>query len=101
MNSDEGINPQPKSEAFTISFNKDGRVVGTTDCNNFMGGFTVDGSKLSFGPLASTMMFCQDSQELEFTKLISETKSYLITDDGKLALELPFDSGSVIFENKK
>ena len=101
MNSDEGINPQPKSDVFSLTFTNEGRISGTTDCNNIMGTYELDGSNLSFGPLAATMMFCPDSQEMEFTKLISDVQSYLFSDNGNLVLLLPFDSGAVIFEKKK
>jgi heat shock protein HslJ len=36
-----------------------GRIAGDGGCNSFTGEYTVDGSKLTIGPLASTMMACE------------------------------------------
>lgn len=41
----------------TISFTAD-RVSGNAGCNNFMGGYTLEGKKLTFTHLASTMKMC-------------------------------------------
>lgn len=97
MNSAEGINPQPKSNKFTLSFAKDGTVLGTTDCNSFGGKYSVKDGLIDFGSLATTLMFCEDSQEGEFLKLINDVKSYMINDNGKLVLMIKYDSGSLIF----
>jgi putative lipoprotein len=42
----------------TIDFGTDGNVSGSAGCNTFNGTYTVDGSSISFGPLASTKMAC-------------------------------------------
>ena len=43
-----------------------GRASGFSGCNQFTGGFTVDGKKLRFGELAGTRMACPPAQmELE------------------------------------
>ena len=42
----------------TIAFGTDGNVTGSAGCNTFNGTYTVDGSSISFGPLASTKMAC-------------------------------------------
>lgn len=97
MNNDEVITPK-KADAFSLTFSLEGRVNGTTDCNRFSGSYTVtDTGTLSFGPLASTLMFCENSQETEFTKMISDVQSGFIAANGNLILALPFDSGSVVF----
>ncbi|SFL35192.1 YbaY family lipoprotein [Shimia haliotis] len=52
-----------------MEFGADGRVSGSSGCNRFNGSVTVDGSALSFGPLASTRMACPaplDAQERAF-----------------------------------
>lgn len=36
-----------------------GEVTGTDGCNRLMGSYEVDGDKVVFGPLASTMMYCE------------------------------------------
>jgi heat shock protein HslJ len=42
----------------TINFGTDGTVSGSAGCNTFNGTYTVDGSSITFGPLASTKMAC-------------------------------------------
>lgn len=38
----------------------DGRVAVSNTCNRMMGGFAVDGDKVTLGPMASTLMACPD-----------------------------------------
>ncbi len=45
--------------AQTITFTKDGKVYGDSGCNRFTGGYSTDGDQISIGPLASTMMACE------------------------------------------
>lgn len=100
MNDDEYITPN-KPGVFTLVFNEaEGSVTGTTDCNNFRGNYAAEGDTIAFSDFASTLMFCEGSQEAEFVQMVSAANSYMITQEGKLALLLPFDSGSVIFEKK-
>jgi heat shock protein HslJ len=56
------------------------RVSGNDGCNNFFGGYTLDGNSLKFGMLASTRMACPKIRELdiEFNKMISATTRYQI-----------------------
>lgn len=60
-----------KKDAFTLSFSVDGKVHGTTDCNNFSTTYTLKQGKISFGPILSTKMFCEDSQEVEFIAAVT------------------------------
>lgn len=48
----------------TLRF-EDGRVSGSTGCNQFQGSFEQKGAALSFGPLASTRRYCEESAEIE------------------------------------
>lgn len=86
-----------KSQAFTITFDKDGKFFATTDCNGIGGNYTVKDNKVSFGDMMSTLMACEVSEEAVFTKLLSESQTYHFTSKGELILGLKFDSGSVIF----
>lgn len=43
----------------SLVLEKDGSLHGSDGCNRLMGSYEVDGDDLVFGPLASTMMFCQ------------------------------------------
>jgi len=87
-----------KADAFTLTFNNDGRLNATTDCNRMMGSYTAEGSKLSFNQLASTRMYCPDSQEKKFVDMLSQVSSFFFTPRGELVLEFKFDSGQILFK---
>ena len=57
----------------TITFKKDGSVFGDSGCNRFAGGYKVEGDAITIGPLASTMMACEqprmDAEQSFLTKL--------------------------------
>lgn len=42
-----------------LQLGEDGKVSGTDGCNRLMGTFEVKGDTVTFGALASTMMFCE------------------------------------------
>jgi heat shock protein HslJ len=48
----------PNPEQFTIRFESNNRVTVRADCNSCSGGYTLDGSSLSIGPLACTRVAC-------------------------------------------
>jgi len=43
-----------------ITFGPDGILSGTAGCNQFSGGYGVEGSDITIGPLMSTMMACEE-----------------------------------------
>ena len=88
----------PKNvEAFSLIFKEDGKISITTDCNSYKGSYEIVNNKLLLGPLLSTRMHCEDSQEDIFINFINAVDSLLISDGQKLILMLKFDSGSLIF----
>ena len=98
MNNDTTITPD-KTGAFSLTFVMGGRVLGKTDCNDFTGNFTItqDGN-IVFNQLASTEMFCPDSQENIFLDEIRNVDHYLFDKSGNLVLNLKLDSGSIYFK---
>jgi len=82
---------------FILTFNKNKTFSATTDCNTINGEYTVDGNKISFNKTISTLMYCDNSQESIFTKILTETQGYLFTSKGELVLTMKFDSGSSFF----
>jgi heat shock protein HslJ len=92
----KAITPK-KTTAFTLMFTSDGTVKGTTDCNAFSGSYKIDNSKLSFGPLASTKMFCNGSQEEVFMKSLLATLSYAFATTTS-NLTLTTASGTIFFK---
>lgn len=95
---DGTITTPKKLDVFTLTFNKDGNVAVTTDCNGMGGGYTVNGKKLTFKQMISTMMYCEGSQEQEFASKLQEVSSYLFTSKGELILEIKMDSGTMTFK---
>lgn len=62
-------------------FDAKGTVSGRGGCNNFNGGFSVDGNNIKIGPLASTMMACEEAvskQEMAFFKAMGNAATYSI-----------------------
>lgn len=88
----------PEAKPVTLRFDESAtRVTGSTGCNSLTGTYTRDGSALSFGPAATTKMFCMDAAELETGVLsaLNRTASHRIvgntlelrdTDGERLAL---------------
>lgn len=74
--SDDGKTPN-------LNFITEGRIYGTSGCNNFSGGYIEKSeSELEFGPLASTTMMCQDMKiEGEYLQIFSDKVKYQIEDN--------------------
>jgi heat shock protein HslJ len=94
---DDTVHTPNEAEAFTLTFTEDGQVQVTTDCNNMRGGYTVTDNRIEFSQMAATRMYCEGSQEQLFAGMLENVSSYFIDDDGRLILELKYDSGSMIF----
>ena len=69
-----------------IQLTNDG-VNGFGGCNRLMGGYALDGPKLSFPGVAATRMYCEAVQKTEnaITTALSRTDSYRL-EDGTLTL---------------
>jgi heat shock protein HslJ len=80
---------EPLAEApITIEFAGE-QVSGSSGCNRYSGGYTVDGNELSIGPLATTRMACPDqimAQEATYLAELEGSVSYAV-EDGRLAIE--------------
>jgi heat shock protein HslJ len=65
----------------TAIFDDKGQVSGNGGCNNYNSTYTVDGSNIKFGPVASTMMACaQDvmDQETAYFNALGKTTTFKI-----------------------
>jgi len=85
-----------RPDAFIITFDSEGRVSGTTDCNSFSGAYTREGDVITVGPLASTKMFCADSQESQFTGALTEGPLTVSFEGGEV-LVLRFSESTALF----
>jgi heat shock protein HslJ len=66
--------------SLTALFGPDGSVSGSAGCNTFTGTYTVDGDKLTIGPLASTRKFCSPdevmTQEADYLAALGSSVSF-------------------------
>jgi heat shock protein HslJ len=80
----------------TLTFEGDG-VAGTSACNNYFGGFEIDGTSISFSEMGSTQMACEpevmDSETMYFTAM-AKVDSFTATDD---TLTLTGDGVELVF----
>ena len=83
---------------FVLTIKDNKTFSATTDCNGVGGEYVTNGKSISFTKMMSTMMYCEGSQETEFTKMLADTESYFFTTKGDLVLNLKFDSGSIVFK---
>ena len=83
--------------AFTVTFGPDGRFSATTDCNRVGGNYTAVDNRLTFGDVFGTRMFCEGSQETDFTAMLTSAVRYRFTSRGQLILELTSGGGSAEF----
>ena len=88
LNPSDGLKVLP-----TINFTEDGKLFGSTGCNNFVGSFKLEGSSLSLDPGAITKMFCPDSPEQDFLTAVKQVTNFKM--DGT-ALNLLNGSNPVI-----
>jgi heat shock protein HslJ len=49
----------------TLAIQQDGAVSGQGPCNSYTGGLEQDGASVTFGPLASTLMACEEEAKTE------------------------------------
>ncbi len=71
-----------KLSDFSLHFDTEGQVSGTTDCNGFFGSYTKEGDSLQFGTLGSTMMYCSDSHETVYHDILSHIDHFELTESG-------------------
>lgn len=72
-----------EATTLTLDFDKDGNLSGNAGCNNFTGTYQLDGDQITIGPLANTMMMCEDpqgvmDQEAQFLAALQSAGTYLI-----------------------
>ena len=89
-------NAVPVPEAISASATFDaGTVSGNAGCNDYTGGYTVDGDKLTIGPLAATRKACGPAEtavETVFLAAMGKVATYSVSDS---SLELKTAEGKV------
>ena len=81
---------------------KDGQMSGNVGCNGFGGDYTVDGDAIRFGPIVSTLMFCEGpvgDQELATLAVLQESATFVM--DGRtLTITSGDGTSSIVLERK-
>jgi heat shock protein HslJ len=96
-NNDTVVQPK-QADAFSLTFGEDGHVNITTDCNTLNTRAIVESKQLRFDErMIDTRMYCEGAQEEQFSKMLTQVRSYFFTSKGELILEFAYDSGSMIF----
>ena len=86
----------------SIEFGSDGQMNGNVGCNGFGGDFTVEGDTITFGPIVSTMMFCEGpvgEQEAATLVVFQESASFVL--DGDTLTVTSGDGSSVLVLARK
>ena len=92
-------NPTPAAPDVdtSIEFASDGTLTGNVGCNGFGGDYKVDGDKIVFGQIMSTLMFCEGPVgEQEATTLAVFTESAPFAIDGNTLTITSADGSSVV-----
>jgi heat shock protein HslJ len=87
-----------KGGIFSISFDQEGYVHFSTDCNVAKGTYSLDGEYLWIKDVMVTEMACQNSQEEEFLTPLKRASRYQFTKEGELKLYFSIKQGVAIFK---
>jgi heat shock protein HslJ len=86
----------------SIVFGNDGKVNGSAGCNTFGGDYTVGDDTLTFGALASTLMFCEGAageQETVLYTVFVDTASFVL--DGDMLTVTSADGSAMVVLARK
>jgi para-nitrobenzyl esterase len=86
---------------YTIQFKPEGKVAIEADCNRGFGSYEVtDGRNLSFGPFGVTRAMCPpESLSDRYLQELARVSSFFVK-EGQLFMELPYDSGTLVFSRQ-
>lgn len=99
------LTPVLENSEITLSFSDD-RLAGSSGCNNYTGGYTLNETQIEVGAIASTRKACLTpimTQELSFLTGLQEAETLKINDNGQLEVEYmtPQGSGVLVFEKQE
>jgi heat shock protein HslJ len=86
----------PEGGRFVLSFDEDGRMASTTDCNQMSGSYTTEGDTLIFGAIAMTKMYCEGSMEGTYAEQLDRTIAFSV-ENGELRLVFAEGAGMMVF----
>lgn len=83
---------------FILTLDAEGRFTSTTDCNSVTGSYVLEGESLTFKDMASTLMYCDGSQENIYTQGLGKVSMYRV-EGNTLILSLT-DKREMVFKVK-
>lgn len=97
MMDDSIFTPENPSD-YTLAFSNDGMVSGRIDCNQMSGSYMVDGSQLSFGPLATTRAMCPPDSLFDLVvQGLDSANSFVMDSEGHLHIAFGPDAGILVY----
>ncbi|NTV44673.1 MAG: META domain-containing protein [Candidatus Yonathbacteria bacterium] len=87
-----------KADTFGLTFDASGHVSVATDCNSMGGSYVTKGSTLTFSGMMSTLMYCEGSQESEFSAMLANVATFSLTSEGRLLLKLRNNEGEMVLQ---
>lgn len=88
-----------KEKKFILTFDADKHMSSKTDCNTLNATYTLAKNKITFGPMLSTMMFCEDSQEQAYSAQLNQISTYEIKGN-ELIFTLLKNAGTMTFRKQ-
>src|SRR5215212_1516400 len=82
--SSDSMTPAVDDADAALTFADDGTVTGSGGCNSLGGEYEVKGNEITFGPITSTLMGCEEprmTQESFVTQVLTGTAQYEIEGD--------------------
>lgn len=89
----------PTGNKFVMTLKADKTISSSTDCNGLGGNYVVNGEVLSFSEFISTLRYCEDSPETQYSQDLRQTSSYVISGN-ELRLNLTKDAGTMYFQKR-
>jgi heat shock protein HslJ len=91
-----GVTSVVAGTTVTAVFGEDGKMAGTSGCNDYSGSYTVDGSSMTLTGLTSTRKACMDdavtAQEAQYLAALERVTSFTIAGD---ILQLRAEDGAL------
>ncbi|NJP04792.1 MAG: META domain-containing protein [Chloroflexaceae bacterium] len=88
----------PIPQQYTLMFQDDGNLSVQADCNQAGGTYIADTGSISITMGFMTMAACPpESKSNDFVDYLGQVVIYSITPEGQLLLEMPVDSGTLVF----
>ena len=87
-----------KTDMFGVTFDGNGHVTVSTDCNAMGGSYVLKGDTLTFSDMMSTLMYCEGSQELDFSVMLNQVVGAEINSEGILILPLRNKTGRIMLQ---